>query len=476
MIFEKLIQDLKISQKEAILAFEILLGRLVKFLNHNSALEIPDCAIILVQKNEDFTNLNIIPIRENNVIYYQLIYSDKQKNNENLNLNISLNPVLINSDIDLSETEEAKNLIKKSLEQKISDYLPNCKIILNYTKPRGLSARRVQNIEELYLSEEKLKNANSETIETEILDDLDKDETLKNLNERTIDTITYQKEQSQSFVSQNKDEKLFNKNSRQSFIYENISRDESSTRKIKGEKMQTKKEKLSPIFWSVLFFAITLAIGAVIYFLNYDRIFYKKNLNSKNLISIKEEKNAIGNRIKDTLKEENLKVEESQKKIEGAKDLDQKTESKTSKQEQMISKADDINKNSKEKSQIANLAKGEENKILNNKEIQLTPKNEINIEIKPEDPNDKLIENKFVNGALAYNGLYYSYQILSTPLKNRALQEAQKVRRAGFNVFIQEFYKENERKKYFRVRLGPFNSMNEAKNIAEKYENSKKRK
>ena len=73
-----------------------------------------------------------------------------------------------------------------------------------------------------------------------------------------------------------------------------------------------------------------------------------------------------------------------------------------------------------------------------------------------------------INKSIYYDGKSYSYQISSWPRKLRAEQEVKRLRALGINAFIVEAYLPQKGGTWYRVRVGSFNSEQEAQDYINK--------
>lgn len=471
--------DLKESQRT--IAFEIFLKKIVKFLSDNSALEVPNFGFIKVRKSKSYVEITAILLDEEKnqkKSGIQFIMPLDVADADDNSFNISINPKIANQNSEDIVEYEADELQRKIIEKHISDFLPKCKIILNYNLPKDITIKKISSwkddVEESFFTENNDENLHVENnLEKEdgVLKssmNINKEEQLNKASSGDL------KQEDDAFLPISKNETL-----RKEPAFENPLNLNKETAK---RNMQAKKEKISFIFWTVLSFAITIGIAAAIYFTNYEKIFFKENDKTQKKQKIETSENSKPKEQEKRVEQSKLDVAQknesnSQTNLDSEKKNSQNSGGDISQTQNKDKSSTDKNsqKETKASSSDVTAQSGNENRQLavqtkKQTEQSQAKKNNVDIEIKPPDANDKFIE-----GTIAYNGSYYSYQIASIAKnKEAAVKEALKAKYIGFEVFILEYY--NKGILYYRVRLGPFYSLSEAREIEKKYKTAVQRK
>jgi hypothetical protein len=77
-------------------------------------------------------------------------------------------------------------------------------------------------------------------------------------------------------------------------------------------------------------------------------------------------------------------------------------------------------------------------------------------------------KERLIKNMIFTDGKLYTTQISSWRIRSKAESEAEKLRKKGYNAFVNEFFIEKLQQNWFQVRVGYFNTFREAQEIAEK--------
>ena len=94
--------------------------------------------------------------------------------------------------------------------------------------------------------------------------------------------------------------------------------------------------------------------------------------------------------------------------------------------------------------------------------------NEPHPESRTEVPVYNLNTEQLVKNMIFTDGRLYTVQISSWKVISKAESEAEKLRKKGYNAFVNEFFIEKLQQNWFQVRVGYFTTFREAQEIAEK--------